>query len=184
VLADVALYEGDAAAALAHYEGEVVRAPRDADPFRLLWILYNITICHDALRTPDVGVPAAQEAMQVAETTANPTARSMARCALGRVLKESEPERALMLLDEAADLAESVQNNWLVGIAWTESAAVRAVHGDPATTARMFLEVLDIWEHGGPGTGVLHWLTLRYVIVLLRRVGADEGHIVESRGRR
>jgi hypothetical protein len=174
VLADVGLHEGDAATALRHYEVESVRARGGADPFRLLWILYNITICHDALRTPDAGVRAAQEAMQVAETTANPTAMSMAHCALGRVLKDAEPDRALMLCDQAADLAESVQNNWLVGIAWTEAAAVRAVHGDPAATARMFIEVLDIWDLAGPGTGVLHWLTLRYVSLLLGRLGADE----------
>jgi hypothetical protein len=173
VLADLDLYEGGAAAALAHYEGQKARARNGDDPFRLLWILYNITICHDALRTPDAGVRAAQEAMEVAETTANPTALSMARCALGRVLKDAEPDRALMLLDQAADLAESVQNNWLVGIAWTEAAAVRAVHGDPAATARMFIEVLDIWDREGPGTGVLHWLTVRYVTRLLVRLGAD-----------
>jgi predicted ATPase len=174
VLADVGLYEGDAAASLAHYDGELAGARRDADPFRLLWILYNITICHDALRTLDAGLPAAQEAIGVAETTANPTARSMARCALGRVLKESEPDRALMLFDQAAELAEPVQNSWLVGIAWTEAAALRAVHGDPATAARMFIKLLDLWGHAGPGTGPQQWDNLRYMTRLLRRMGADE----------
>ncbi len=41
--------------------------------------------------------------MQVADATANPTARSMARYALGLVLKKSEPDRALALFDEAAE---------------------------------------------------------------------------------
>ncbi len=53
VLADLALYAGDAHAALTHYEGEEARARRDDDPIR--------------------------EAVLVAEPTANPTARSMAR---------------------------------------------------------------------------------------------------------
>jgi hypothetical protein len=52
-------------------------------------------------------LPAAQEAVQVADTTANPTALSMARCALGRALKESEPD-ALILFDKAAELAASL----------------------------------------------------------------------------
>jgi len=47
------------------------------------------------------------------------------------------------------------------------------VHGDPAITARMFLDVLDHWKHGGPGAGSQQWLTLRYVTRLLVRLGAD-----------
>ncbi|MDQ2636703.1 MAG: winged helix-turn-helix domain-containing protein [Actinomycetota bacterium] len=172
-LADVRLYEGDVAFALAHYETETVRARRDADPFRLLWSLYNITICHDALHAPDAGAQAAQEAMRIADTTANPSAQAMARCALGRALKNSDPDRALRLLDEAAELAAAVQNNWLTGIAHTEVAAVRAVSGEPAAAARLFIEALDHWGHGGPGTGALHWLTLRYVTRFLARVGAE-----------
>lgn len=174
-LVDVCLHEGDAETALAHYDGEAVRARRDGeDQFRLLWILYNFTICHEALGTPDAGLSAALEAMQVAEDTANPTARSMARCALGRVLKESEPDRALMLFDQAAELAEPVQNNWLLGIAWTEAAAVRAVHGEAAATAKMFIDVFDLWQSGVPGAGVLQRITLRYVIRLLVRLRADD----------
>jgi hypothetical protein len=100
------------------------------------------------LYADDADVPAAQEAMQVAESTDNPTARSMALCALGRVLKKSDPDRAMMLFDQAAELAEPVQNNWLLGIAWTESEAIHAEHGEPAATARMFIKVLDYWELG------------------------------------
>ena len=103
VLADVALYEGDPHAALAHYEGEVARARLDADPIRLVWALFYVALCHAALRTPDAGVRRRGGGVQVAEATANPTARSMARYALGLVLKKSEPDRALALFDEAAD---------------------------------------------------------------------------------
>jgi hypothetical protein len=173
VLADLALYEGDAASALAHYDREGARARERADPFRLLWILYNVTICHDALHAPKAGVLAAEEAIKVAELTANPTARAMARCALGRALKEAEPDRALVLLEQAAELAVSVENNWLIGIASMERAAIRAAHGDPALAAQTFIELLDLWGRGGPGTGSQQWLTLRYVTRLLVRLGAD-----------
>jgi hypothetical protein len=57
VLADVALYEGDAAAALAHYDGEVVRARRDGDSIRLVFTLHYVAVCHAMLRTPDAGLP-------------------------------------------------------------------------------------------------------------------------------
>ena len=43
--------------------------------------------------SPAAGVAAARESLEVAEATANPTALSMARYALGLVLKKSEPDR-------------------------------------------------------------------------------------------
>ena len=172
VLADLALYEGEAAAALAYYDDEAMRARRDADPTRLVWDLFYVAICHAVLRTPDAGLPAAQESLRVADTTANPTARSMARYALGLVLKKSEPDRALSLFDEAAELAASVQNFWWHGIALMEAAATRAVHGDPATAARLFIDVIDHWDRVGDWSQ--QWLNLRYATRLLIRLGAVE----------
>lgn len=172
VLADVALYEGDAGAALAHYQAEMMRARRDADPIRLVWTLFYVAICHAVLRVPESGLPAAQESVRVAETTANPTARSMARYALGLVLKKSEPDRAQVLFDEAAELAASVQNFWWYGIALMEAAATRGVHGEPAIAARTFIDVLDHWDRVGDWSQ--QWLNLRYVTRLLARLGADD----------
>jgi hypothetical protein len=88
----------------------VGRAHRDGDPIRLVWTLYYVAICHAVRREPELGRPAAEESFAVAETTANPTARSMARYALGLVLKKSDPARALELFDRAAELAASVAN--------------------------------------------------------------------------
>ena len=108
----------------------------------------------------------------MAEPTANPTARSMARYALGLVLKKSDPDRALALFDEAGELAASVRNFWWHGIALMEAAATRAVHGDPARAAGDFLAVLDHWERVGDWSQ--QWLDLRYVVRLLVRLDAAE----------
>jgi hypothetical protein len=179
VLADVALYEGDPAAALAHYEGEMVRARRDDDPIRLVWTLFYVAICQAALRTPEAGLSAAEEALQVADVTANPTARSMGRYALGLVRKKSDPDRALALFDEAAELAASVQNFWWHGIAMMEAAATRGVHGDPARAASDFIEVLDHWDRVGDWSQ--QWLNLRYVTRFLNRVGAGDDAVALHR---
>jgi predicted ATPase/DNA-binding SARP family transcriptional activator len=179
VLADVELYLGDPRAALEHYEAEMARARRDDDPIRLVWTLFYVAICFAALRTPEAGLPAAEEAMAVAETTANPTARSMARYALGLVLKKSDPGRALGLFDEAAGLAASVQNFWWHGIALMEAASTRAVHGDPATAAGELIAVLEHWDRVGDWSQ--QWLNLRYVARFLARVGADEDAIALHR---
>ena len=173
VLADVALYEGDAGAALRHYAAEVERARRDDDPIRLVWALYYVAVCRAVLRDPDAGVPAAAEAMRAADATANPTALSMARYAMGLVRKKSDPDRALALFDEAAELAASVQNFWWQGIALMEAAATLSVHTrlpDPARAADAFGRVLDHWDRVGDRTQ--QWLNLRYVVRFLVRLGA------------
>jgi predicted ATPase/DNA-binding SARP family transcriptional activator len=172
VLADLALYQGDAQTALAYYDAEMTRARADADPIRLVWTLFYTAICHAALRAPENGVAAAQEAVEVSDTTANPTARSMARYALGLVLKKSEPDRALALFCDAAELAESVQNFWWHGISLMEAASTRAVHGETTTAAAALIEVIDHWDRVGDWSQ--QWLSLRYVTRFLIRVGADD----------
>jgi predicted ATPase/DNA-binding SARP family transcriptional activator len=171
VLADVALYEGDVDAALRHYTAEAERARADGDRIRLVWTLYYVAVCEAVRRRPELGLAAARGSLEVAEATANPTARSMARYALGLVLKKSDPGRALALFDEAGELAAAVHNFWWHGIALMEAAATRAVHGDPAEAARGLVVVLDHWERVGDSTQ--QWLNLRYVVRLLQRVGAE-----------
>ncbi|SOJ54635.1 Putative HTH-type transcriptional regulator [Mycobacterium simulans] len=172
VVADVALFEGEPMKALAYWEGEAARARGDDDPIRLVWALAVVAICHGVLGTPDIALPAAQEAVAVAEKTGNPTARSMAYFALGYLLRKSETERALALFGDAARLAADVQNFWSYGNALMEAAATRAVHGDPAAAAQMFIGVLDHW--GQVGDWPAQWLNLRYITRLLVRVSADD----------
>jgi predicted ATPase/DNA-binding SARP family transcriptional activator len=179
VLADVELYEGNPGTALAHYESERQRAQGQDDPIRLVWTLFYVAICHAALRVPEAGRASAQEAMTIADTTGNPTARSMARYAMGLVLKKSEPDVALALFDDAAALAAEVQNFWWHGIALMEAASTRAVHADPATAAWDLVVVLDHWDRVGDWSQ--QWLNLRYVTRFLIRVGATDDAMVLHR---
>ncbi|SUA13830.1 putative ATPase [Mycolicibacterium aichiense] len=172
ILADIALYEGDPAAALEHYQRELIAARVATDPHRLVWVLYNITVCHAALRDPGAGLAAGNEAMQVADRVANPTVRAMALCALGRALAPTQPERAMTLFEQARELAAGVVNNWLIGVACAEDAAIRAVHGDPVAAAGIFADLVDHWEFGSAGIGSYQWDTLADVTRLLARLGA------------
>ncbi|MEX5719005.1 BTAD domain-containing putative transcriptional regulator [Geodermatophilus maliterrae] len=184
VLADVALYDGDVDTALGHYTAEAARARADGDRIRLVWTLYYVAVCQAVRRRPERGLPAARESLDVAEATANPTAQSMARYALGLVLKKSDPDRALALFDEAEELAAAVRNFWWQGIAMMEAAATRAVHGDPVVAARALVAVLAHWDRVGDATQ--QWLNLRYVARLLQRVAATadaavlHGHLVAA----
>lgn len=172
VLNDVALFEGHPEAARAYWTAEAEHARRDANPTRLGWTLFTLAICQGVLGNDDAAVPAAQEAVQTADNTGNPTARSMAYFALGYLLRRSEPERALALFDDSARLAADVQNFWVYGSALMEAAAIRSVYGDARVAAQMFIGVLEHWERFGDVTE--QWLALRYVARLLIRVGAYE----------
>ena len=174
VLADAALYEGDAATAMAYYESELPGARSAGDPIRFVLIVDRITLCQQAFGAPEAGVPHAEEAIRVADAAGNPTARSLARSTLGRALAGADPDRALALLDQANEIGASVANNWCTGMAGMEAAAIRAVHGDPFAAAPTLIPVLDHWEHGGPGLIAQQWDTLRHVARLLVRLGADE----------
>lgn len=172
VRADVTLYTGGAAAATAYYDRELRHARAGADPLRLVFLLDRVTLCHQMRGAPEAGIDAGTEAVRIADVTSNPTARSLARCALARALARDEPEQAMFLFDEAYELAASVENNWLTGMARMESAAIRAEHGDPALSARTFIGVLDHWERGAPGLIPQQWDTLRHVARLLVRLDA------------
>lgn len=172
VMADVALFEGEPMKALAYWEHQVMCARSEGDDIRLCWSLFVLAICQGVMRNDDVAVPAAQEAIVVAEQSGNPTAQSMAYFALGYLLRKSEPERALALFDDAARLAAEVQNFWVYGSALLEAAATRALYGDPRAAAQMFVAVLEHWDRFGDRTQ--QWLTLRHVVRLLIRLGAYE----------
>jgi len=172
VQADMALFSDDPYAAWVHWDSEALRARREGDPIRLVQSVSALAVCQAALGNPDAAVPATEESVAVADSTGNPTAQSMAYFSLGYLLKKSEPERALFLFDEAARLAGDVQNRWWFGIALMEGAATRAVHGDPAEAARMFIDVLDHWER--LGDWVEQWVGLRYITRFLARLGAED----------
>lgn len=172
VLTDVALFEGHPESALAYWTAEAERARCGADPIRLGWTLFTLSICQGVLGNDDAAIPAAQEGVAAAVGTGNPTAQSMAYFALGYLLRRSEPERALALFDDSARLAADVQNFWVYGSALMEAAAIRAVYGDPAAAAQMFAGVLEHWERFGDVTE--QWLALRYITRLLIRLGSHD----------
>ena len=103
----------------------------------------------------------------------------MARYALGLVVKKSDPDTALALFDEAAALAEAVQNFWWHGIALMEAAATRGVHGEPSIAAKGFVDVVDHWDRVGDWSQ--QWLNLRYITRFLLRVGATDDAMVLHR---
>lgn len=173
-LADMGLVEGDAEGALAYYQSELELIGGTGELPRELWVLYNITIAHDFLGAPENGIAAAQRALRLAKSSESPSTKAMGFIAMGRSLKSTDHARALGYFGRAIDLATPVQNNFMTGIGRMESAAVAAVHGDPAVAARLLHESNEHWSQAGEGPISQHWHAFRYVWDLMRRLGADE----------
>ena len=117
--------------------------------------------------------PRRRKRWRSAKQTQNPSAMAMAVCAIGRALKTVGPAAGADLLRASPQDSRPSAEQLADGCGPAETAAVRAEHDDPATAARLLLDVLDHWSQGGPGVGAQHWYTIRYVARLLKRVGAD-----------
>lgn len=172
VLADIQIHNGDLDAALHHHQFELCNARTAGDPLRLSFRLHYLAVCHAARREPNLGLPLAEESVQLAITTGNPSARAMAGYSLGLVVKKTEPDRALREFDLAAELASSVHNFWWYGVAGMEAAATRSVHYPPTASIPAFLHVLDHWDRVGDQTQ--QWLNLHYITRLLTILGAHD----------
>ena len=138
-----------------------------------MWTLYYVAICHAVKREPAAGVAAARESVRIAEETANPTALSMARYALGLVLKKTEPEASLALFEEAGEAGRR-RAQLLVARHRADGGRrhPRACTATPRGACAEFLDVLDHWDRVGDWTQ--QWLNLRYITRLLARLGADD----------
>lgn len=166
VLGDVALILCDAEAAIAHYQA------MEGEPVTRVSGLVGEALVRAWSGQVSEAVELAGAAMEIADATGNPSARAEARYGLGEALGDTDPQRALELLDEAAALAGSVDDRLFQAAAGTAAVAVRSRHGDPGPALAEFREVLRLWRRAGNDT--LHAAALRNLMVLLVRVGADE----------
>jgi hypothetical protein len=90
----------------------------------------------------------------------------------------SDPDGAILLLDESAALASSVGNRWMQSFARTEASWLRARRGESETALLGFREVVGTWFRGGDWAN--QWLSLRYLAGILADHGLDEEAVLLS----
>ena len=172
VLADIALYRGDAKTALLHY-AEVVEAAREAgDLTREAWATYYVSVTNAVLGQSREAAIAAVQALAVARRTGTPTLLAFSLYANGLAVKHEKPEEAIAMFEEAVKMADSVRNDWVSGIAQMELASVNAAHGDTGTGLGHFARVVDHWYRAADDTQLRH--TWRYMTRALADVGLYE----------
>lgn len=169
VLADIALYRGDAQAALTHYSRVVAEASERGDINREVWATYYVAVINSVLRRPLEAIEAAAKALAAARETDNPTALAFSLYAHGLAIKHQSPREAAGMFEEAARMADSVGNDWFGGVARMELASTKTRGDDPQGGLPDFIGVIDHWHRVGDDTQLrLAW---RYLASALADVG-------------
>ncbi len=172
VLGDVAVFEGRLDEAIRCYDQVARFAQAASDAYAFAFAVVNAALPL-AYRSDGVGaVAAARRARSVAVTTNSPYVIAWADYTLGEALASVDPDEAIIAVDAALAAARDTRNRFLEGIALVSAASLRARHGDPRAALPLFGQVIDHWQRAGNWTQ--QWITLRNVIDLFARLGADE----------
>jgi predicted ATPase/DNA-binding SARP family transcriptional activator len=172
VLSQVALFEGrlDEAARASDEANRLSLAV--GDPAWSVWTAMASILSRAYGGDAPRALAQAEQVNHLAERVGNPTAMAFARYARGEILLDTEPDRAATLLQESIALAQGVQNRYVAGIALVSLASLCARHGDPHDALPLFSEVIEHWRQAG--NWPQQWTTLRSVVTLLIRMGADQ----------
>ena len=153
--------------------GEAVRLWRlAADDEGVVWTLCTRAVSAAKQGNISTALDLAEEAWQVAAAAGSPTMKAHVLYCQGESLLEVDPLRALAPIEQALDLAASVDNVFMKGLALISATSLRGRHADPRLALRLFDDVIQHWRRGGNWTQ--QWLTLRNLVELIVRLGADE----------
>lgn len=153
--------------------GEAVRLWRlAADDEGVVWTLCTRAVSAAKQGHLSTALGLSEEAWQVAAAAGSPTMKAHVLYSQGESLLEVDPLRALAPIEQALDLAASVDNVFMKGLALISATSLRGRHADPRLALRLFDDVIQHWRRGGNWTQ--QWLTLRNLVELIVRLGADE----------
>ncbi len=172
VLADIALYRGDATTALLHYSEVAEAARAQGDLTREVWATYYVSVTNAVLGRAAEAADAAVRALAGARETGTPTSLALSLYANGLAVKHEKPQEAGAMFEEAVRMADSVRNEWFSGIARMELASVNTAHGDVDEGFRDFARVVDHWFRAADDTQLRH--TWRYLTRALADVGLHD----------
>jgi hypothetical protein len=155
-----------------HY-GEAVRLWRlVGNDHGEVWCLCGRAVAAGSRGDLTAALALTEEARKVATAAGNPTMMAVMLYAEGESQLEVDPVRALRPIGDALEFAEAADNVFMKGLALVSNTSLRGRHGDPLTALRLFEDVTRHWRRGGGWTQ--QWLTLRNLVELLARLGAQE----------
>lgn len=172
VLAEVAIWRGDLERSVELFGAASERARATGDPFEMIWDLGCLAAALSYAGRPEEGLPVAEESLMLADEAGSPTARGMARYFRAEVQARTDPSAAEQGLREAIELSGSAGSRFVVALAQVTLASLYARHHDPQAALEHFGEAIREWRRSGTWTSL--WVTMRNLLGLLVRIGAEE----------
>jgi predicted ATPase/DNA-binding SARP family transcriptional activator len=111
-------------------------------------------------------------ATTLAATARNPTVQAFCDYVGGEIRIDTDPAKALPLLERARDIGRLVGNRYLSAIAGVSAVSCAARIGNPAQAVGGYTELLDYFDR--TGSRAQQWTTIRTLIETLTRLGRDE----------
>ncbi|HWN25860.1 MAG TPA: BTAD domain-containing putative transcriptional regulator, partial [Actinomycetospora sp.] len=174
-LAAVDIYEGELADSRRHGTAAADAARRCGDAYRAQWSSHVAALAATYAGDPDA--PALIEAVVAgARALGNPSQLAWAAYLQGEAVLDRDPRSAADLLDEAVALAAPVDSHFVHGVSLVSACSARGRSSDPHAAIAPFRDAIDHWSRAGDRTH--QWTTLRNLVEVLARTGADEAAAV------
>ena len=172
VLATTALHEGRLDDCHHYTQRAVASAHRDGDTYHRLWMQMHDVLALVYGGQQQAGREAALAQQAAGEQLRNPTQRAWALYGHAEACGDEDPDTALRLLDEVIALAGPVRGRFLEAVARVTSTSLLARHHSPYEALAAFPDLIRRWHRRGDW--IHQWTTLRNLVPLLVRVGADD----------
>jgi predicted ATPase/DNA-binding SARP family transcriptional activator len=175
-VADLALMEGELPRAVAAYERGVALGQQLEHPGLVSYARAGLALAHAYGGATAVARREAARALDEATTAGIDSARALAAYAVGEARADEDPPAAFAAYAESVAAARRVGARFLEGIARTAEVALLGRHGPPDEALARTHDALRLWHDAGADG--MATTTLRNLVVLLARVGADEAALV------
>ncbi len=174
-LAAVDIYEGRLADSRRHGTAAADAARGSGDAYRTQWSSHVAALA--ATYAGDRDAPELIEAVVAgARALGNPSQLAWAAYLQGEAVLDRDPRRAADRLDEAIALAAPVGNHFVHGVSLVSACSAGGRSSDPHAAISPFRDAIDHWSRAGDRTH--QWTTLRNLVEVLARTGADEAATV------
>lgn len=135
-------------------------------------VLVNAAVGLAVLGDPISAASLAESAYTRAEATANPSALAWATYARAFVGVPSDPAKASLEFTEAARLARTVRNRFVLGVSLTGAAVAKRRAGEAALARSLLADAIELWTRGRM-LAQQAW-ALKEAVVLLEAEGQHE----------
>lgn len=169
---EVACYQDRLDDALDAYRRQLVRASNLEDRIGVIDAMAGETLALAFQGVFDRAVDIAGDLEEITADIGAPTYRAYSQYALGEAIVESEPERAARTLEGAAELAASVNNQYIEAMARTTLGSVLARLGRFEAATSNLHRALEMWET--LGMPAYHWAVVQYLGAILAETGERE----------